>query len=64
MKHKFAGQAWGKTSLNIFLPKDKDQSIEASDDHPNPDIMAQEIVDDLEVTMVENFMPLSLTISL
>lgn len=35
-----------KASLDIFWPKD--ESLEASDNLPDPDVIAQEIVDDLE----------------
>ncbi|BCA54268.1 hypothetical protein W02_14080 [Nitrospira sp. KM1] len=35
-----------KASLDIFWLKD--ESLEASDNLPNPDVIAQEIVDDLE----------------
>jgi type I restriction enzyme M protein len=35
-----------KVNLDIFWPKDK--SLEESDDLPDPDVLAQEIADDLE----------------
>jgi type I restriction enzyme M protein len=38
-----------KDSLDIFWLKD--ESLEASDDLPNPDVIAQEIVDDLEAAL-------------
>ena len=38
-----------KASLDIFWLKD--ESLEASDNLPEPDVVAQEIVDDLESTL-------------
>lgn len=38
-----------KASLDIFWLKD--ESLEASDNLPDPDVIAQEIVDDLEAAL-------------
>jgi len=38
-----------KASLDIFWLKD--ESLEASDNLPDPDVIAQEIVEDLEVAL-------------
>jgi len=47
------GTGWsfspGKACLNIF--RFRDESLEESDNLPDPDILAQEIVDDLEAAL-------------
>ena len=47
------GAGWsfspGKACLNIF--RFRDESLEESDNLPDPDILAQEIVDDLEAAL-------------
>jgi type I restriction enzyme M protein len=45
-----------KVNLDIFWLKDK--SLEESDDLPDPDVLAQEIADDLE-TALEQFQPIA-----
>lgn len=45
-------QKWGKLNLDIFWLKDK--SLEDSEDLPDPDVIAREIIDDLQ-TALEQF---------
>ena len=49
-----------KTGLDIFSLKD--ESLEASDNLPDPDVIAQEIVDDLE-TALEQFRLITLDLN-
>ena len=49
-----------KISLDIFWLKD--ESLEASDNLPDPDVIAQEIVDDLE-TALEQFRLITLDLN-